>query len=105
MSCSAIPHSRKPLRVCELEGTHATVGREIGVEDHEMLVLGPEPDELVAVGVDDVLGGHGGPRARARLRLALERAARACLGDIDRVENERVEAECGQPLAEPSREL
>ena len=66
------PALDEAVRVRELEGAHATVGGEVGVEDDEVVALGAEPNELVAVRVDDVLVGDlraGVLRRPTRARL------------------------------------
>ena len=99
------PALEEPLGIGELERAHAAVRREVGVEDDEVLVARRELDELLAVGVDDVLVGDARlPRSRAALRLALRGLARSSeRGQLDvrgRIEPERREA-----LLDPRREL
>ena len=100
------PALDEPLRVRELEGPHAAVRGEVRVEDDEILPLGTEADELLAVRVDDVLVRDSGPAGpRARLGLALERlGARLGLGG-ERLEPKRTEAVRTETLLEPFRDL
>ncbi len=72
------------LRVRELERAHAAVGREVGVEDDEIVVVGGELYELLAVGVHDVLVRHARlSRSGAALRFAFEAARVLEPGQLD----------------------
>ena len=100
------PALDEPVRIGELEASHAAVGREIGVEDDQILALCPESDQLVAVRVDHVLVGHRRARStRTGLRLALERCRVGVVDTIHRLERQRRETQRGEALADPLDEL
>ncbi len=100
------PALDEAIRVRQLERTHAAVGGEVGVEDDQVLTLGSEADEFVAVRVDDVLVRHAGrARAGSRLGLALERLGSRLRLGVHWSERERSEASRLQPLPEAAGDL
>ena len=69
------PALDEPVRIRQLERAGAAVRGQVGIEDDEIGMLGPELEQRLAVGVDDVLRRSrrlGFARARAGLGLALE---------------------------------
>ena len=99
------PALEEAVGVRELERAHAAVGGEVGVEHDEILALGAEPDELVAVRVDDVLVRDIRPDACAGLGLAFERARPRHVLPRDVHELERPEPERSESLLDALAKL
>ena len=89
------PALEEAIRVGELERPGAAVGRQVGVEHDEVGTLGPQLEQRLAVGLDDVLRRSRRLRLRAGagagLGLSFEAGGRR-LG-LEGLEYGRVEAE------------
>ena len=95
----------KAIRIRQLERADAAVRREVGVENDQVLVLGPELDERVPVRLGHVLVRDLRTRPDTALGLPLEVSATTVSGGATGSSDDRLEPERLEPHADPPHEL